>query len=515
MGRNRRFAQVANSDDEDDSPPLPPPSKQLKTGSVSKRDADSSPPARTDHKKRKQLVTREDDSDNDEDNMKLTRGRNRKRKYAIEEEEDDDEEEEEEETVQEDAKPIGDSIRVSGKGRGRRSHYEGFEFDGNQYTLEDPVLLVPEDKEQKPYVAIIKLEVTIVCMQKTISRLGGELPDLETGDIAFDHEEQAKKKTFKKRNMTLDVTRDEEVLAKSDQKPETPGSCLATASEYHEILTAFDVLTGDSHRDKWLERLLQAVRYACSSPGEIVKEEEKISNEAGDKEKDNKGAVEKLVKSGGDSFLWPNSAVAPVTALEQASHETLSSDFQKYNQKMRQLLFNLKNNEVLARRLLNGELQPSKVLSMSPNELKEGLTAEETTPKDTVETEQMQMTETRCSRCNELKVGVRDIILSGKGDRYQLECTGCGNSWYASRDEVSTVTTTDVPNSTRSVGSASLATAKFETVEKLLSPRESDKSANAIVKKSTEAYMPVIETQKYFVKSKNDDNTDASTKKAP
>ncbi|MCI45676.1 bromo-adjacent-like (BAH) domain protein, partial [Trifolium medium] len=55
-----------------------------------------------------------------------------------------------------DAKPIGDPIRVSGKGRGRKRHYESFEFDGNQYSLEDPVMLVPEDKEQKPYVAIIK-----------------------------------------------------------------------------------------------------------------------------------------------------------------------------------------------------------------------------------------------------------------------------------------------------------------------------------------------------------------------
>lgn len=44
----------------------------------------------------------------------------------------------------------------------------------------------------------------------------------------------------------------------------------------------------------------------------------------------------------GDKFRWPDSAVPAVVALEKAAHETLSCDFQKYNQKMRQLTFNLK-----------------------------------------------------------------------------------------------------------------------------------------------------------------------------
>jgi len=44
----------------------------------------------------------------------------------------------------------------------------------------------------------------------------------------------------------------------------------------------------------------------------------------------------------GERICWPDTAVAAITALEKASHETLGSDFQKYNQKMRQLDFNLK-----------------------------------------------------------------------------------------------------------------------------------------------------------------------------
>lgn len=42
------------------------------------------------------------------------------------------------------------------------------------------------------------------------------------------------------------------------------------------------------------------------------------------------------------SLAWPDSYVVVVASLEQASHDSLYSDFQKYNQKMRQLVFNLK-----------------------------------------------------------------------------------------------------------------------------------------------------------------------------
>lgn len=31
-----------------------------------------------------------------------------------------------------------------------------------------------------------------------------------------------------------------------------------------------------------------------------------------------------------------------------------------------------------------------------------------------------QMTDARCSRCSEIKVGLRDIIQAGHGDRYEV-----------------------------------------------------------------------------------------------
>lgn len=63
------------------------------------------------------------------------------------------------------------------------------------------------------------------------------------------------------------------------------------------------------------------------------------------------------------------------------------------------------------------------------------------------------------------------------------------------------------------MGTAPWATAKFENVEKkLVSPRESDKPGNDIFKKTSEAYMPVLETQKSFGKSRKEETTEPTKK---
>ncbi|XP_075488804.1 ASI1-immunoprecipitated protein 3-like isoform X1 [Primulina tabacum] len=54
------------------------------------------------------------------------------------------------------ARSMGEVVRVSGTGKEKRNHYKSFEYDGFQYHLEDPVLLVPERKNQKPCVAIVE-----------------------------------------------------------------------------------------------------------------------------------------------------------------------------------------------------------------------------------------------------------------------------------------------------------------------------------------------------------------------
>ncbi|KAK1436230.1 hypothetical protein QVD17_02009 [Tagetes erecta] len=583
--RNRRY--LATSDEEDDAPPQRSP----------KEDEDT----RSSQRKRKRMKIYEDDEEEEEEAIKQPTKIKRDKKKSSEDEQEEnevDEDEEEEEAPVEDAKPIGDVVRVSFKGKSKRKHYKSFEFDGLTYELEDPVLLVPDSEgpNKKPYVAIIKdisetkngsvlvngqwfyrpeeaerkgggswqsndtrelfysfhkdevpaesvmhkcvvhfipankqipsrklhpgfivqkvydtimkrlfkltdkdyedsmqHEIDLL-VQKTMSRLG-DLPDLKIEDDIVDQEDQLKsKRLLRRKNMSpLDVSRDEDVTNRSGplSKSETPGSCNSIASECYNILVKFDAVTNDQQRDKCLEKLLDTVRFVCNNVDDS-QSNDLTTNEPEDKVQNN---------GTGSPPVWPDDAVRAVVALEQASHESFSSDFQKYNQKMRQLVFNLKKNAQLACRLVKGELEPSKILYMSPNELKEGLTAEEIASKEPEEDALVQMTDARCRRCMEKKVRLVEIISAGHGDRYQLECTACGNMWYASRDEASTLTI-DGPSSAKTVGTAPWATAKFEDVEKkLVSPRDRT-PANDSVKKPTDSFVTIPERQKSFNKSR-------------
>ncbi|KAL0730739.1 hypothetical protein Bca4012_026833 [Brassica carinata] len=534
MVLSRRFAQVS-SDEEDDVP------------ATRSKGRDSMSPEEGKRRKRKTVKLYEDFEDD------------------VDEKET---EEEEEEEKPDDASPVGESVKVTGKGKGRRTHFLQFEYDGNKYSLEDPVLLVPEDKSQKPYVAIIKditqtkdgsmmilgqwfyrpeeaekkgggnwqssdtrelfysfhrdevpaesvmhrcvvyfvpahkqlpkrkvnpgfvvrkvydtvekklwkltdkdyedtkqHEIDLL-VEKSMSRLG-DLPDLEPEEVHADLEALLKaKRSSRKVNIPpVDVRKEDDAFL----KPETPGSAIS--SEYHSVLQKFNSLTGDAHRDKCLAKLLEAVQNICyTAENKQAADEAKVGSDLEQNEKDPKtenGAHENPSKD--ESFLWPDAAVPPVCALELALHVSLASDYHKYNQRMRALVFNLKNTALLARRLLNGELEPAKILSMSPTELKEGLTAEETEKNEPDDAEKMQMTDARCSRCSQIKVGLRDIIQAGHGDRYQLECIACGHSWYASRDEVSTLTIdTEKP---------AQGTEREDVEKNLTSPREAEKKA--------------------------------------
>ena len=153
-------------------------------------------------------------------------------------------------------------------------------------------------------------------VQKTLSRMG-DLPDIEIDDAAavVDQEEQLKaKRTLRKKNISpLDVTRDDEGTTSSDQHPraETPGSCTSNTPEYYTILSKFKVLTGETHRDKWMERLLQGVQYMCSSP-DSMHIDDKVKGGSGslECERDNKssgtanGSQEKSSNVSSDFFAY-------------------------------------------------------------------------------------------------------------------------------------------------------------------------------------------------------------------
>ncbi|RID74084.1 hypothetical protein BRARA_B01200 [Brassica rapa] len=509
MVSRRRFAQVSPSNDEEDFV------AETRSQAQNSRRPEETMEGR--RRKRRNVILYEE-SDEEEKETE------RKRKK-------DDEETPPKEVKPDVVKPVGEPVKITGRGNGRRTHYRQFECNGKRYELEESVMMNPEGNILNPYIAIIKditqkqdgrmmilgqwfyrqeeakkkggghweangtrelfysfhrdevpaesvmhrcpvnfvpphkklpkkkgfivrkvydtddmelRELTDkvyedarqheidLFVEKSVLRLG-DLPDLETED----EDVEKAKGSFQKVNITpVDVRKEEDNFASS--------------SEYHSILQKFDSLTDNAHRNKCLAKLLEAVRNICSNAGDEANDE---------------------------SFIWPDAAVHPVCALEMALNVSLASDHSKYNQRIRSLVFNLKNTALLARRLLNGQLEPEKILNMSPTELKEGLTNEETEKNEPDDAERMQMTDVRCLRCSQIKVCLSDIFQTGHGDRYQLECIACGNSWYASRDEISIL---DVDTEQPARGRCS------EAIEKnLTSPREAEKKVTEHSLKTT------------------------------
>nr|GME05066.1 DNA ligase 1-like [Ipomoea batatas] len=231
-------------------------------------------------------------------------------------------------------------------------------------------------------------------VQKTFSRLG-DLPDIVLEDAAAlqeDHFFKSKRLLRKKSIPSLDVSRKDDAPSRNGQflKAETPGSCVDTASEYFKILSDFNALTGEKHRDKWLEKLLQAIQF--------------MSNPEGSGKDD---AKEKGV-----------SDVTDLTSKTSSSNLVNESDENKSN---------------------------------------EGLTAEEIARR---------------------KPDEQELI--------QLECGPCGNTWYASRDEVAMLTIQE-QTARKNFGTEPLVAPKFEDREKLADAHTDKEEGNDVLKKTTEA----------------------------
>lgn len=162
---NRRFAQFSTSEEEDE-----PQHPQKRVTRSSKNPVESEAESRSRRRKLVKLGDEDEDEGGggpgaDQEGGREEKGaknapKGRKRKKKEEEEEDheaeEEEEEPEEEDPDEDAKPIGEPVRFSGKGRGRRSHYESFEFDGNQYELVSISLCLGRD-----FLSVVYSPVTV------------------------------------------------------------------------------------------------------------------------------------------------------------------------------------------------------------------------------------------------------------------------------------------------------------------------------------------------------------------
>ncbi|KAL0712951.1 hypothetical protein Bca4012_019929 [Brassica carinata] len=383
-------------------------------------------------------------------------GRRRKREKVIVRPDED--ETPPDEVKPDDVKPVCKPVKVTGRGNGRRTHYGQFKYGGKRYKLEDSVLLNPEGNILNPYIAIIKditkkqdgrmmiLGQWFYREEEAKKKNGGNWKVDSRRELfySFHRDEFPAESVMHRRCVSvwrlgdlpnLETEEDVEKAKRSSQKVNITHvdfrkekDTFPISSEYHSILQKFDSLTNDARRNKCLAKLLEAVQNICSNVGD----EANVGSD---------GSHEDPLND--ESFLWPDAAVPPVCAFELALYVSLASDYSKYNRRIRTLVFNLK----------------------------EGLTDEETEKNEpnNAERMQMQMTDARCPRCSQTKVGLRDIFHAGHVDRYQLECIACGNSWYASRDEVSMLAV-DAEQPARG--------ARSEDVEKnLTSPPEGEKKA--------------------------------------
>lgn len=349
----------------------------------------------------------------------------------------------------------------------------------------------------KDYEDPMQLEIDLL-VQKTRDALG-DLPDIDGYEHMAPAEEKPaldlkiKRKVPEKRTVAPLNLKSEEFSVNEPKiqgetpsnkvdaaRVETPISAVGTDMEVSTLLKIHGVSLSVHARDRWLEKLMQTIRDLCGgSKGFHVKGggEDSTIKDDGDPSKgrgvaDAEGGKQGLGKRksflGEGSLAWPEvapAAVEVVSALERLSYDSLGNDLHKYNLKMRQLDFNVKKNKVLARRLLNKELEPAEVINMSPAELKDGYIAAEREDQERTEPETMQMADVRCSICTEREVRVIDIIHVGFGDRYQLECLKCGTTWYSSRDAISSLVIQPTP-APPNVGIAPPATSKFDEVEK-------------------------------------------------
>ncbi|KAI3846165.1 hypothetical protein MKX03_022061 [Papaver bracteatum] len=372
-------------------------------------------------------------------------------------------------------------MSIDGEGSLGKSYHSSFATKQFRFEVGDATLIAPDDVNEKPKIAIIKQitedsdgEFTVMCQylyrpEDVSDRRGGvweryddrelfysfleeEVPSMclmhtcivhfvpsvdkiparaqNPGFIVlrvYDHQEQVMwwimDRDFEKhKQVEIDhlLLKTQQLLGYDDTEME--GEKAGNDFEDGEIMeeevddnqphlpvedTSVDMdailanaLTGDDVRDKCLELLFEEI--SCIS-----------------------------YRSSRDHH--PKVVMSALVALEKACFSTRGENLAKYQQKMRQLRFNLKNTVELASRLIDGELKASEVVEMTAEELRRGrLATEEKPAREEPEEQHMDMADIPCPRCSEKRVALQSNIL--KANRvagYKLECLKCGNTWFS------------------------------------------------------------------------------------
>lgn len=128
-------------------------------------------------------------------------------------------------------------------------------------------------------------------------------------------------------------------------------------------------------------------------------------------------------------------------AVEQAAYDHFAGDGPEYRAKLRSLFQNLKaaSNRELAPRVMSGEIDPARFVTMSHEELKsaERRKVDEELQKDNMKKAQVPMAEKsisdalRCGKCKQKKVSYSQAQTRSADEPMTTfcECTVCGNRW--------------------------------------------------------------------------------------
>ncbi|XP_019085825.1 PREDICTED: uncharacterized protein LOC104713975 [Camelina sativa] len=333
------------------------------------------------------------------------------------------------------AQPLGDVSKITGERQKKKNHFKAFKFHDKHYKLEDSVLLVSEDPDRKPYIAIIKdiyipnkekyvkLEVQWFYRPEDVDKKSiGNWESKGTRSIFYSfHRDEVFAESVEHKCIVNFVPEDKQI----PNRREHPGFIVQEV--YDIVKKKLRKLSDDDfdvHQKQEIDHLVAETVLRVGALPDIGEENQttKTSSCKGSVRKrysrkaettspktrlkcksiledfelltgnlDRDKTLDELLKAfkhkcrttkkhdGKSDYYWPDDVVPVVRALEQVLHDSFGEDMSKHKQKLEILTDELKISRVLAWRILGGELKLNQVITMTQYELKRGFTFDEIT----------------------------------------------------------------------------------------------------------------------------------------
>ncbi|MCL7042688.1 hypothetical protein MKW94_017389 [Papaver nudicaule] len=335
------------------------------------------------------------------------------------------------------------------EGNMEKAYHSSFANNKFRFEVGDATFIAPEDATKKPKIAIIKQitedsdgELMVMCQylyrpEDVSDRFGRRWERYDDRELFYSfHQEEIPCVCLMHACVVHFVPSVDKIPARTQH----PGFISLRVYDVDEqVLWWITDRDFEKHKQVEIDHLLLKTQQLLGYDTEMEEEKPEISLEEGEimeeEVEDNQTHLPERnsIAYRSSKEHHPKVVISALVALERACFITRGDNLAKYQQKMRQLRFNLKNSVELTKRLIDGELKASAVVEMSAVELRTGrLAAEEKPAREEPEETHMAMADIPCLRCNEKRVGLHSNIL--KANRvagYQLECLKCGKTWFS------------------------------------------------------------------------------------